>query len=94
MGNAKLGTLLEHIMLHVKLSYIICAYRPQYSMDAYRDVPHSERTIEAKWQHDMTNSLLRGHVPLRDLPRMLPTCAKVFLSSVYSGRVLNRACCC
>lgn len=57
------------------------------SMDAHRDVPHAERTVEANWQHEMRSSILKGHMPMRDLPRMLPTCAKVFLSCVYSGKI-------
>ena len=56
-------------------------------MDFYRYVSDEDRTIEAEWQHNLNEPLLKGHVPLRNIPRLVPTCARIYLMSMFTGEL-------
>ena len=58
-------------------------------MDFYRYVTPEDRTIDANWQHGIRDDLLKGHLPLQTLPRCIPTCTKLYICSVFTGKEIN-----
>ncbi|XP_067929289.1 NACHT and WD repeat domain-containing protein 2-like [Watersipora subatra] len=59
-------------------------------MEIYREVSDEERTMEAAWQKNLRMPLLHGHLQLRNLPRLLPTSVRVYLSSIASDSECER----
>jgi len=67
-------------------------------MEYFQDVPENEKTVEAAWQYGLYveaawqyglyDAMLNGHVPLRNIPKLMPTCARVYLSSVATGKLI------
>ncbi|KAF6039480.1 hypothetical protein EB796_002212 [Bugula neritina] len=59
-------------------------------MEYFQDVPENEKTVEAAWQYGLYDAMLNGHVPLRNIPKLMPTCARVYLSSVATDSECER----
>lgn len=73
------------LRINSKQSYLYLFRIYKSIMDFYRYVQEDERTIEAAWQKDLNTPLLKGHVQLRNIPRLIPTCARIYFMSMFTG---------